>query len=45
VLHGLSAAKVDKLAKHIAENEKIPLVVSKLKTEAELIAKLRRNLT
>jgi len=44
VLHGLAAAKVDKLAKHIAEKENIPLVVSGLRTEGELIERLRRNL-
>ena len=43
VLHGLAANKVDKLAKHIAEKENIPLVVSKIKTEEELIERLRRN--
>jgi putative transcriptional regulator len=45
VLHGLAPNKVDKLAKHIAEKENIPLVVSKVKTEGELIERLRRNLT
>jgi putative transcriptional regulator len=45
VLHGLAPNRVDKLAKHIAENEKIPLVVSKVKTEGELIERLRRTLT
>jgi len=45
VLHGLSANKVDKLALHIAESEKIPLVVSRLKNEEDVIERLRRNLT
>ena len=45
VLHGVTPAKVDKLAMHIAEKEHIPLIVSKLKTEEELIERLRRNLT
>jgi putative transcriptional regulator len=45
VLHGLTPGKVDKLGRHIAEREHIPLVVSKIKTEAELIDRLRRNLT
>ena len=44
VLHGLAPNKVDKLARHIAERENIPLVVSKLKTERELIEKLGREL-
>jgi len=45
VLHGLAPNKVDKLARHIAERENIPLVVSKIKTEEELIEKLRRSFT
>jgi putative transcriptional regulator len=44
VLHGLAPAKVDKLARHIAEKENIPLVVSKIRTEEELIDKLRRSI-
>jgi putative transcriptional regulator len=44
ILHGLAPNRVDKLARHIAEKENIPLVVSKLKTEGELIDRLRRNL-
>jgi putative transcriptional regulator len=44
VLHGLAPERVDKLARHIAEKENIPLVVSRVKTEAELIERLRRAL-
>ncbi|MFH0862914.1 MAG: helix-turn-helix domain-containing protein [Candidatus Altiarchaeota archaeon] len=44
VLHGLAPEKVDKLAKHIAEKENIPLAVSRLKTERELIEKLGREM-
>jgi putative transcriptional regulator len=45
VLHGLAPNRVDKLARYIAEKENIPLVVSRLKTEAELLESLRRGLT
>jgi putative transcriptional regulator len=45
VLHGLAPNRVDRLARHIAEKENIPLVVSKVKTEGELIERLRRGLT
>ncbi len=45
VLHGVTPKKVDRLATHIAEKERIPLVVSKVKTEEELIGRVRRNLT
>lgn len=41
VLHGLKPGKVDRLAVKIAEMEDIPLVVSTLKTEEELIERLR----
>jgi putative transcriptional regulator len=41
VLHGLTPARVDKLAIKIAEVSKIPLVVSTLKDEEALIEKLR----
>lgn len=44
VLHGLKPEKVDKLAIHIAEMEKIPLVVSKIKTDEELVKKLRDSI-
>jgi len=45
VLHGLAPSRVDKLGRYIAEKENIPLVVSKIKTEEELIERLRRSLT
>ena len=45
VLHGLAASKVDKLAVHIAEKENIPLAVSNIKSEDELVDILRRSLT
>jgi len=41
-LHGLHPNKVDKLAVKIAKSEKIPLVVSRLRTEEELIENLNR---
>ncbi|MFH1054492.1 MAG: helix-turn-helix domain-containing protein [Candidatus Altiarchaeota archaeon] len=44
ILHGLSPNRVDMLARRIAERENIPLVVSKLKTERELIERLRGSL-
>jgi putative transcriptional regulator len=40
VLHGLKPEDVDPLAKHIAERENIPLIVSGLKTQEELIERL-----
>jgi len=43
VLHGLRPEKVDRLAVHIAEMENLPLVVSKIKTEDELVEKLRNS--
>jgi putative transcriptional regulator len=45
VLHGLKPEDVDELALHIAEKEKIPLVVSKTSTEEELIGKIKRMMT
>ncbi|MBD3387493.1 MAG: helix-turn-helix domain-containing protein [Candidatus Altiarchaeales archaeon] len=45
VLHGPTPDKVDSLAKHIAESERIPLVVSKIKSEDTLIDRLGRMLT
>jgi len=45
VLHGPTPSKVDHLAKSIAEKDGIPLVVSKLKTEEDIIRRLRRHLT
>jgi putative transcriptional regulator len=45
VLHGLKPSKVDKLAKHIAEIERIPLVVSEIKTDEELVKQLREKIT
>lgn len=44
ILHGLSPKKVDKLAIKIASIEKIPLVVSRLPTEEQLIKKLREKI-
>jgi putative transcriptional regulator len=44
VLHGLSSDSVDELAIHIAEKEKIPLAVSKISSEEELIEKLKVKL-
>lgn len=44
VLHGLSPDAVDDLAIHIAEKEKIPLAVSNLPTEEELIERIRVKL-
>ncbi|MBN2014917.1 MAG: transcriptional regulator [Candidatus Altiarchaeota archaeon] len=41
VLHGLSPKKVDKLAVKIATLEKIPLIVSKIRSEDELVKNLR----
>ena len=41
VLHGLRPEKVDKLAIHIAEMENLPLVISKIKTEEELVKRLK----
>ncbi|RLI85936.1 MAG: transcriptional regulator [Candidatus Altiarchaeales archaeon] len=41
ILHGLKPYEVDKLAIKIAETEKIPLVVSMLETEEELIEYLK----
>jgi putative transcriptional regulator len=42
VLHGLKPYDVDKLAVKIAETEKIPLVVSMIKSEEELIKNLKK---
>ena len=42
VLHGLKPSSVDDLAVRIAKIEKIPLIVSQLKTEEELINNLRK---
>ena len=44
VLHGLKPNKVDELAVHIAEMENLPLVVSNIKTEEELVKTLREEL-
>ena len=44
VLHGLLPKDVDKLAKHIAEIEGIPLGVSKIKTEEEIVKRLRKKI-
>lgn len=41
VLHGPTPAEVDKLAVKIAETENIPLIVSNIKEEGELIQNLR----
>lgn len=41
ILHGLKPYDVDKIALHIAKVEKIPLVVSTLESETDLINKLR----
>jgi putative transcriptional regulator len=43
VLHGLPPKKVDRLALKIATIEKIPLVVSKIRSEEELVKKLREH--
>ncbi len=45
VLHGLKPENVDQLAKHIAEKDRIPLAVSQIESEDELIEKLKRELT
>jgi len=42
VLHGPKAGQVDKLAVKIAEIERIPLIVSNIKNDDELIANLRK---
>ncbi|MCX6694982.1 MAG: helix-turn-helix domain-containing protein [Candidatus Altiarchaeota archaeon] len=44
ILHGLKPEKVDKLAVKIAEMEGMPLVVSKIKSEEELVKKLRDSI-
>ncbi|MBU0762000.1 MAG: helix-turn-helix domain-containing protein [Candidatus Altiarchaeota archaeon] len=44
VLHGLGPESVDDLAIHIAEKEKIPLVISRIASEEELIERLRVKL-
>ena len=41
VLHGLIPKDVDKLAIKIAKIERLPLVISTLSTEDELISRLR----
>ncbi len=41
VLHGPNPGSVDKLAVKIANTERIPLVVSRLKTEDELVSNLK----
>lgn len=41
VLHGLHHSSVDKLAVKIANTEEIPLVISRLKTEEELVRNLK----
>ncbi len=43
VLHGLVPKSVDKLAIKIAKLERIPLVVSKIRSEDELVASLRES--
>ncbi|HHQ45183.1 MAG TPA: helix-turn-helix domain-containing protein [Candidatus Altiarchaeales archaeon] len=43
ILHGLKPQKVDKLAIHIAESIKVPLIVSKIETTSELTEKLREK--
>jgi len=45
VLHGLAPGDVDALAIHIAEKERIPLIVSQIEDEKELIDRLVRRLT
>ena len=40
ILHGLRPSKVDKLAIKIADSEKIPLAVSRIKSEEDLIENL-----
>ncbi len=42
VLHGLTPKRVDKLAIKIAKLENIPLIVSRIKSEEELVASLGR---
>ena len=42
VLHGMDPAKVDMIAKKIAEVERIPLLVTSLEVE-EIVSRLRRN--
>ncbi len=44
VLHGLRPKQVDDLAIHLAQKERIPLVVSCIKDERSLIENLRREL-
>ena len=45
VLHGLMPAGVDKLAIKIAKLERIPLIVSKIRSEDELVASLRESVS
>ena len=45
VLHGLMPREVDKLAIKIAKLEGIPLIVSKIRSEDELVASLRESVS
>ena len=44
VLHGININSVDKIAIKIAASEKIMLVVSKLKSESDIIKNLREEI-